>query len=172
LAIFRDRYRKQDLVQLFVLTAFPIHVWMIINMLFDVPSWLLYLNTGEILGMVSYSFSFALFETMILYLPLILMGVILPRRWTKDRFVPLASVWLIAATLIAFVLQLSIEYDWPKQLLLAGILPLLIGVSVFSLRYPKIPLFVRTLALRLTVLTLVYIALDIVGLLIVIVRNT
>lgn len=159
------------MTQLFVLTAFPIHLWMIINMLFDVPSWLIYLRAGEILGMIAYNFGFALIETAALYLPILVLGILFPKRWTAGRYVPVVSACLVAATGITFALQLSIYYDWPKMALLASVLPIFVIAGYLALRYSGIARFITALTMRLTVLTIAYVSFDLVGLLIVIARN-
>ena len=171
MAIFRQRFTSQEITQIFVYCAFPIHVWTIINMLRDVPPWGIYMRSVELISTVAYTLSFALFETLIVFLPVILIGLIVPKRWIKDKFVPLSSVLLIELTLMTIVLQFFIKERLPKRILLLSYLPL-IGFSIVAVfKFPKIKDLVSSLANRLSLLSFIYIFFDIIGLLIVIVRN-
>ena len=65
-------------------------------MLRDVPSWALYMRYGEMFSSIAYTMSFALIETLILFLPVIFLGMLLPKRWVRDKYVPLVSILLLA----------------------------------------------------------------------------
>jgi hypothetical protein len=140
-------------------------------MFHDVPSWLLYMRNWEVVGMVAYTLSFALFETLIVLLLVVLIGMIIPRRWVVDRYLPLISLWLVELTIMAIVFQHHIVHHLPKRNLVIGY-ALILAVSAFiALRFPKIGGVFRWVAERLVVLSFLYIFLDVVGLLVVILRN-
>jgi hypothetical protein len=100
-AILRERFSSKGFLQIFVYCAFPIHLWTILNMLRDVPSWAFYMRYGELFSSIAYTMSFALIETLILFLPVVVLGMLLPKRWVRDKFVPLVSVLLLEASLAA-----------------------------------------------------------------------
>ena len=171
MAIFKQRFASQEITQIFVYCAFPIHVWTIINMLRDVPSWAIYMRSGELISAVAYTLSFALFETLTVFLLVILIGLIVPKHWIKDKFVPMSSVLLIELALMAIVLQFFIKSYLPKRILLLSYTAI-IGLSIIVVpKFPKIKVLVSSLAKRLSLLTFIYIFTDIIGLLIVIARN-
>lgn len=171
MAIYKGRFRREDLILLFVYCAFPIHVWAIVNMLRDVPSWALYMRYWELISTVAYTLTFALFETLIVLIPLILLGMLIPRRWISSRFIPWVGVMLVEGTIAAIAFQITIMNHSPKRLLVITI-ALMLGIStILVIRFPKIGEILRSIAGRLVVLSFLYIFLDIVGLVIVIARN-
>lgn len=121
--------------------------------------------------MVAYTLSFALFETLIVLLLVVLIGMIIPKRWVEDRYLPLTSVWLVELTIMAIVFQHHIVHHLPKRNLVIGY-ALILAVSTFVvLRFPKIGDVFRWVAERLVVLSFLYIFFDVLGLLVVILRN-
>ncbi len=140
-------------------------------MLLDVPSWVLYMPTFEIISTVAYTLSFALFETALIFLPILAFGMILPRSWSRAKYASLSSVLLVVATLVALILQISIRNAWPQRILLISILPLFGIAAIIALRFPKIGETVQAIADRFTILTALYIFFDILGLLVIITRN-
>jgi hypothetical protein len=140
-------------------------------MLREVPSWVLYMSIWEVISTIAYTLTFALLETLALFLPVILIALILPKRWTEVKFVPLSSALLVELALMAIGLHAAIMLDKPKRLLLLSYACVL-GVTTFLvLKFPKIESVLRTVAERLMVLSFIYIFFDIIGLLIVLVRN-
>jgi hypothetical protein len=171
LAIFKRRFTSQGLTQIFVYSAFPIHIWALINMFRDVPSWVLYLRNWEVVSMVAYTLSFALFETLIVLLIVVLVGMIVPKRWVVDRYIPLVSLWLVELAIMAIVFHNHIIQHLPKRNLVISY-ALVLAVSTFIvLRFPKLGGALRWIAERLVVLSFLYIFFDVLGLLVVIVRN-
>ncbi len=140
-------------------------------MLREVPSWVLYMSIWEVISTVAYTLTFALSETLILFLPVILLAMILPKRWTQEKFIPLSSVVLVELALMAIGLHYAIMLYKPKRLLLLSYACILGVTTYLVLRYPKIESIVRAVAERLMVLSFIYIFFDIIGLLIVLVRN-
>ncbi len=171
MAIFKGRFSSDDLLHLFVFCAFPIHIWTFANMFRDVPSWALYMRYWELISTVAYTLAFALFETLIILLPLIVLGMLIPRRWVSSRFIPWAGVMLVEGTIAAIAFQIAIMNHSPKKYLVIGI-GLMFGISsILVIRHPKIGEILRSIAKRLVVLSFLYIFLDVVGLVIVIARN-
>jgi hypothetical protein len=171
LAIFKKHYTAQELTQLFVLSAFPIHIWTIVNTLRDVPTWILYLNGWEVAGAFAYTLSFALFETLILYIAILLLGMLVPERWRGDQFVPLASVYLLEFSIMAGILQFFLVEGSALRgmILICAIILILTPFIVF--KATKLKGFISVAAGRLSLLAYIYIFFDVVGLVIVIARN-
>ena len=107
--------------------------------------------------MVAYTLSFALVETLIVLLVVVLIGLIVPKRWVVDRYLPLASLWLVELTIMAIVFQHHIVQHLPKRNLVIGYV-LILAVSTFILlRFPKIGDVFRWVGERLVVLSFLYI---------------
>lgn len=137
----------------------------------DVPSWLLYMPSGEVIGSVAYTLSFALFETLVVLLIALLVGMIIPRRWVVDKYVPVVSTWLVTLAIMAIVFQHYIIHHLPKRNLVIGFSLILMLVTAITLRFPKVGEVWCWIAERLVVLTFIYIFFDVLGVLIVIIRN-
>lgn len=171
MAIFKDRFASEDLLQLFVFCAFPIHVWAIVNVLRDVPSWALYLRTSELIGTVAYNLTFALFETLIILVPFVVLGMLIPKRWVSEYFVPWVGVITVGGAIAAISFQNAITSYSPKKLLVAAIITALGVSTILVIRFPKIRNIVRQVGKRLIILSLLYLFLDLIGVVIVVVRN-
>jgi hypothetical protein len=137
----------------------------------DVPSWALYLRGGEIIGMVSYTLSFALFETLLALLIAIVVGMVVPKRWVVDRYVPLVSLWLVELAIMAIVFQHYIIAYLPKRAIVMAFAGILAVSSLILLRFPKVGDLFRWIADRLVILSFIYIFFDVLGVLVVILRN-
>lgn len=163
-------YSQQDLVQLFVFCAFPIHVWSIIFELQEVPSMLLYMNGADIVGSLAYNMTFTLVETALIYLPILIIGMVLKNQRIKDFYVTLCSILLCELVLIRILFELIQNRVFPA-LLLIGLCCLVILLTIIIVpNYPQLKTTTRMIASHLTVLTFIYIFIDWVGVIIVITR--
>ena len=135
------------------------------------PSWVLYLRGWEVIGMVAYTLSFAMFETLSVLMVVLLIGMIVPKGWVMEKVVPLVSLWLVELAIMAILFQHHILHHLPKRELVMGY-ALILAVSAFIvLRFPRVGDIFRWVAERLMVLSFLYIFFDVLGLLVVILRN-
>ena len=137
----------------------------------DVPSWVLYMPGREIVGMVSYTLSFALFETLLALALAIMVGMVVPRRWVVDKYIPLISLWLVELAVMAIVFQHYIIAYLPKRAIVMAFAGILAVSSLILLRFPKVGDLFRWIADRLVILSFIYIFFDVLGVLVVILRN-
>jgi len=184
------RYSKQGLWSLFLVCAFPLHLWTIILAFRDF-SWVSErTNSWDAVGVLSYGLIFAFIESVTVFLVTVLLGLLVSKKWEENRrnallgnLVLITSLWAIASYLY-FVLQVSIpgqaidffiNLKHPLRFLYLTSIPL-IGATValptyFILRSDKYLQFVRGLFERLNLLTQFYLFFDFIGLVIVIIRN-
>ena len=81
------------------------------------------------------------------------------------------SVLLLEASLAAILFQFAIKDNYPKRVTVLAILSV-IGFSVVTtFIFPKIGQATKWIAERITMLSAIYIFLDILGLFVVIIRN-
>ncbi len=133
------------------------------------------MNIWDVVGVTSYVLAFALFESLIYVLPLMLVALILPEK-TRSHFVPLGSlaaiitgVWLMfvnirgfyygAVTLEQFLLGLGLY-------LISILVP-----SFLILRFRRFEQAIASIVDRFTVLAYIYLPLACIGALIVLIRN-
>lgn len=151
----------------------PTHLWGIINMFRDIPAWSLYLDLWDLSSTISYVLTFALIESLVVFLLMLAFGFLLPLRWIKGRFVGVSGLFMAEGALLAILLQHHIRQNTARQII--PFLPVFLALLVVSfgavLRAPKLSQVLRSIAQRLGILAAVYLAFDLVALLIVVVRN-
>ena len=184
------QYSRQGLWSLFLVCAFPLHIWTIILALRDF-SWVAgRTNSWDAVGVLSYGLIFAFLESIIVFLVTILLGFLVSKKWDEDRrnallgnLVLITSLWAMASYLY-FILQVTVSgqaihflvslkhplrFLYVVSLVFAGLTVSL--PTYFILRSDKFLGFVKGLFERLTTLSLFYLFFDFIGLIIVIVRN-
>jgi hypothetical protein len=172
----RRRLSSRDLFLSFGAIAFPVHVWAIINILYILPAWLLRFSIWELAGAIGYPLVDALLESSLLWIGLIVLGYILPRKWLADRFVALSSVlaWLLAAWAVLahfiykIIQQLGLEQVLPGLLLVAFSFCI---VYWLVQRSGRLEHRIIKLTQGLEVLAYFYVIFDLLGLVVVILRN-
>lgn len=184
------QYSKQGLWSLFLVCAFPLHLWTIIFAFRDF-SWVSErTNSWDAVGVLSYGLLFAFIESVAVFLVTILLGFLISKKWEESRrnallgnLVLITSLWAMVSYLY-FILQVSVSgqtidffvsLGHPLRFLYAISLAL-VGVTVtlptyFILRSEKFLQFIKGLFERLSLLTVFYLFFDLIGLIIVIVRN-
>jgi hypothetical protein len=165
------RFSQDDLIQLFVFCAFPIHVWSMILELQEIPSMLLQMSVNEIIGSLAYNMLFTLVESLIIYAIVLAIGLLLPRRWIHTIYVPIGSVVLTELSLFMMLFQWFDLQSYSRKYLLVLSLPILLLSILVVPRIPKLNQITHSIANRLTVLTTVYILFDVAGMIIVVTRN-
>jgi len=152
---------RQTLLHGFVACAIPVHVWSIVNWLRDVEAWLL---------------RFDVWETVVAVLFFLLLGVILPRSFFIDHFASQSAVTMLVATAWIAYFHLNFHIVTPLRWtsLLIWFLSLgfaILAANIALLRSKRLEAAVAEIVDRFTVLALIYVALDLVGVAIVLVRN-
>ena len=185
-----QRYSKKELWSLFLICAFPLHLWTLIFAFRDI-SWLTErTNLWDAIGVVSYGMIFAFVESVMIFLVLALLGLILPAQWYSDRriaflslLILLTSVWgMISQLLLVWSVPLPIQAiqflrssNHPLRMLYAACLvvvtpTILLPVYLF-IKSKKSIAFMQDLIERLSLLATFYLFFDFVGLIIVMIRN-
>jgi hypothetical protein len=167
-SIVEDRLPgKEEAWLVFSACVFPIHAWVTIVFLYNLPSLILKANIWQIFGVLAYALVFALFESLLLFVFLVLLGAVLPRRLFRERFALLGT--LLALIIPAFTLLLNTHFmqestwAWIPVLSLAGA-----GIFV-SLRYPENSSRQHALAGRFTLIASLYLIFDLLALVILVV---
>jgi hypothetical protein len=145
-------------------------------MLNEVPGWVLRLNTWDLIGVIAYTQAFALFESLVFVLILVIVSVILPAKFFRNKFVAVATsiVILTTAWFILAHYQDDIIRLWGvKQFALwTGIYLLsIVGAIVLVFRFNRVENSINIAVQRLSVLSSIYIFLGVLSVVIVIIRN-
>ena len=185
-----SRYTRQGLWSLFLMAVFPQHLWTLIFAFRDM-SWLISrTNLSDAIGNASYGMVYAFFESLVIFCVFALLGLFTPRQWDVKRRVAFMTLLLFVAVIWAMIVQLSYLWniwlplpmmkfiaDTGRPLLMLYLISLAIVIPTVSL---PVLVFVRSkkalpslldIMDRLSLLSIFYLFLDLIGLVIVVIRN-
>jgi hypothetical protein len=170
--------------------AFPLHFWTLLLAFRDI-SWLTERsNLWDAIGVVSYGLLFAFVESLMVFLVVALLGLLISAKWEEARRIALLSILMLVLSLWAmygqahfiwnltpagWILRLAAQSGHPYRIIF-GItfiaVVLTVAVPTFLvLHWDKFFHFVREAIDRLSLLTSLYLVLDLFGLVIVVIRN-
>ena len=161
----------------FAAAVFPTHLWALVDFLREYPAWIKRMNTAELLGAFSYVMGvFALPDAILLFLGVLVLALILPYRFFREKFAALGSA-LALITAVWFIIFHSFPL-WleQRQLVPLGLWAvsyvLVVGVVyVQILRSPKAEALVDNFMQRAVTLSALYLFIDFLSLIYVFIRN-
>ncbi len=176
MATFRSRLAlNRDIVLVFAAIVFPVYSWSVLQILRLFPSWILRLSLWELVGIIAYTQAYALLESLLILIALVLLSAVLPARFFRKNFVAQGSllVFLTAGWVIAthhnnqfFPREIRVFLLWSAIYLVS------VGVSFILIRrYERLDQIVNSLVERLTVFLYVYLPISLAAVIIVILRN-
>jgi len=170
--------------------VFPFHLWTLILVFRDM-SWIIKrTNVWDAIGNGSYAMIYAFIESLVIFCVFTLLGLITPKQWDVNKRVAFMTVLLFTTAIWGMVSQLlyiwniwlpapMVQFiaDTGRPVVMLYILSLAIVVPTVTL---PVYIFVKskkalpsTLDLmdRLSTLSMLYLFFDLIGLVIVIIRN-
>ncbi len=183
-------YTSKTLLQLFMVCAFPLHLWALL-MAFRDFGWVALRTTAwDALGLVSYALLVALLESLAVFGVTLLAGLLLPWNWSPEkRFALLGMLFLVlAGWSILGKLMGMYGYPIPEGALrflqgsghpLRWVWGMILPLVVISILLPAAA-FIRSrrfqaslpgLLDRLVLLSSLYVGLDVIGIVIIVLRN-
>lgn len=185
-----QKYSRQELWSLFLTCAFPLHMWALI-MAFRDLSWLSErTSTWDAIGVASYAMLIAFVESLLVFLVTVLVGFLVPAKWSSERRTTFISLLILLLFLWAIISQLLALWDvnlpdaavqflrnssHPLRILYAGslaVVVLSIALPVYAfLRSGGSVSFMKELMDRLSTLTAFYLVFDLLGIVIIVIRN-
>jgi hypothetical protein len=183
-------YSRKSLWTLFLMAAFFPHVWTIILVFRDF-SWITERNnTWDALGNGAYGLMYALVESLFVFAAALLLGLLISPKWDEKRRVTLLSVLILLTALGSIVGQLYFLFEWQEPgfliraliatgrplvflylLSLAVITPLIALPVYLILKVDRFRGVMNEVIDRLSLLTSLYLVLDVIGLALVLIRN-
>jgi hypothetical protein len=79
--------RWAQIIPVFGVIVLVIYTWTLMWFFWEVPSWLYYLRTGELLVLLAYAFATNLAESLVVLCGPLLLALLLPKKWFSDVFV-------------------------------------------------------------------------------------
>ena len=168
---------KATLWIVFAAAVFPTHFWALVDFLQEYPAWIKRMNTSELLGAFSYVMGvFALPDALLLFLGIVVLALILPTRFFREKFAALGSalalltaVWFIIFH--SFPLWLEQRQLVPLGLWAVSYVVVLAVAYVQILRNPKAEALVDNFMQRAVSLAGLYLFIDFLSLIYVLIRN-
>ena len=183
-------YSRWGLWTLFLMAALPIHLWTII-LVFNDFSWLAErTNAWDAVGVGAYGMIYAFLESIVIFLILVVLGFLLPKRWLETKRISLISVLFLITALWAILGQLyflinfqlpepvfwflvnsghPLRIIYPTVLLLAGITAII--PTIWIMRSKNATRIAIDIIERLKILSMLYIFFDVIALGVILIRN-
>lgn len=186
----KSKFDRSDWFKLFLVCAFPLHLWTILMVFRDV-NWVAERTTSwDALGFSGYALFYTLIESLLLFGFIALLGFIIPKNWNLTlRFVILSLIafilagWSIMEQLILIIFwgwlrhladsfTFLITQPWSSYVIFAGLIVISMTVPLLLLRkYKGLQTKVYSVLDRLTLLSGLYLFLDAIGIIVIIIRN-
>ncbi len=181
---------QSELISALAICAFPVNIWALFIFSHELPAYLMHYKLSDVAGILAYVLAFALLETALATAFIVFIAVILPRRWFLSRFTAQSFV-LVSTTTLWFIMfhfwnwreragtvntsegtQLSLSTIWLPALFW-GITYLAAsgGISALLHRSHRFEKWLQNTAERFVIPSAVFLFADLLGILIVIVRN-
>jgi hypothetical protein len=143
-----------------------------------VPSWKKSLGFWDIISILAYALALDFAESLLVFLGLILLRALVPKKIVRDRFVSKGTTMVFVNALWAIVLhklmvsRYILLWTVDRYLLCAALYSMSVAVSWALVHRSKtLANHIEALVDRMTVLLYVYVPLGAVSLLIVVMRN-
>ncbi len=186
----KQRFSRQGLWNLFLVVAFPIHIWAFF-MYFEDFAWIAErTNAWDAVGVGAYALLLAFVESVFVFLCAVVLSLLLPRSWPEAKRNVLLG-WLVWVTALwgifgqLYFLAGTPTPAWIYTIFSGQAHPARIAYGIFLLiavttiilpvygvlKSEKFTRASQAVFERLGILTTLYLALDFIGLVIIVVRN-
>jgi hypothetical protein len=176
--VHKNAATRAEYFQLFLICLFPIQAWGLVNLFYSFPSLMLEMTTWQLASVIAYVFTFALFESVVVFALLFLLSLAIPRRFFSARLVATGTALVLCASAAAILNHLyfiwkikgdAVQY-WNAGWIAVGVIAA--GLMIWSAwRHPRLEKALLSGAERLALLSLLYFSLDVIGVVIVLSRN-
>ncbi len=156
--------------------VFPIHVWSLINVTREVPAWILRLSISELVGVVAYAQLYALLDTLLIFIPLLLLAALLPATLSRNKFVAMGTAVIFISSAWFIFLHMNGQIIEQRQFVVLGIwgvsyLLILAAAFVFIRKNQKLETAIVSFVQRVSILSVLYLIIDLLSLVVIVVRN-
>lgn len=159
----------KNIYLVFSVAAFPIHSWLFIVFLYHFPALIKKGSIWQVIGVFAYSFSLALIESVCLTAFIILIIGIIPISFLKERFVFFGTS--LALIFSGWAIIINIQGQNVQSWLLLPLITIIFFIFVYSIVRPTQTIKATSLAERLTVLSTLFLTIDLICIIIIVFRN-
>jgi len=174
LAIFNRLPKVAQIAAVYAVIVFTVYSWTLLWFFWKYPSWLYFLNIGEILTVLAYSLATNFFESLVVLIAPLAVTVILPKKWFYDAFVArgVALVLPILGYMMYIAFQFESKLDYPTEAL--NWAPVILAVTLLLVfvvgRVGFLRKVIEVFADRATIFIYLTIPLSLISVLVVVVR--
>lgn len=165
---------------LFLAILVPVNFWALVIFLQELPAYILRMNAWDITGILAYVLTIALADSLILLFFAMVIMLLLPVSFRKHHYTTAGT--LIAYLTIFWLVLIQyqdtigarlpiVQQRWFIWVWLAALLTGISAAAYLLSRSEKLDLWVRAFVDRLSLLSTVYLFLNLAGLLVVLGRN-
>jgi hypothetical protein len=175
---------RAEVLSVFNVLIFVVFGWSIRGFLYEIPSFLLYLNLGDMTAVVFYMMAFAFLECVLLTAGLVLVSLILPSTWLRTGFAYKGFLIILVATTGFILFQgyykvgffqnlINNDYSPFRPVLIGTVLGFVLLVGLFWLFHnrPRLQKYLSGFIDQFSVFSYIYVPLGVIGILVVFVRN-
>ena len=154
-----------------------VYTWTLIWFFWQVPSWLYFLNVGEIMTALAYSLATNFAESLVVMCGPLFLALVLPRKWFHDVFIARgASLSMAGLGYMMFLAnQFQNKSDYPTlSLQIWTVLLAAVGIALLVYLCGQIPLLRKMLEVvadRVTIFVYILVPLSIISVLVVVIRS-
>lgn len=105
--ILNKHYGAREVITMFLVCALPVHAWAVLIMLRVFPAWAMRMDRWDLAGSIAYTLTFALIESLVVFLCVMLIDMVLLFRWSRISFVVRGSILVFFASVWSVYLFLS-----------------------------------------------------------------
>jgi hypothetical protein len=171
-------FSKADVFKLFLVSAFPVHVWAILTLFKWSSSLTLSLSVLEIVSVTAYVLVFALLESLVIFIPLFLLAYLFFSGVTGAHPISNGAAIILPVSISAAAIHLyrfleikAVDFPQWASLWAAGALAAVAFFIYWLRNNDKVDRALRSLVDRLAVLSLIYLLLDLISGFVVLLRN-
>lgn len=166
---------RSDMLAVFGVVVFVCFTWTLLHFFNKVSSFLLYFTPVEIGDILAFMMAFALLESLVITMILVLLSMLLPSAWLRAGFAIKGFIILLIAAGTSILFQRTLAYEYPSILMLAAtvLVPLLLSVGLIAVvrSMPRIMNLLANIQDRILIMLFIYVPIGLIGLVIVLYRN-
>ena len=173
--LIRRLPQRGEILSVFGVVVFAVHSWSVRGFLYQAPAYSLYYSIGEMFFVFSYMMAFALLESVLITLLLVVPAVILPSKLLKEGFAYKGFLAVLVASAYSIWLQNTLGNLPPPSSLLLNNAGIAVGAFVLLAILFQLVGFLQkiviNLAERMGIMAYLYVPLGLIGILVFISRS-
>lgn len=158
-------FKSKDVLSVFGLIVMLIYGWSLYHFFLIVPAWRMFLETGEILVMLSQVLAVSLFDSLLMLLVIAALAFFLPHAWYRNNLVLNGGLTVIIVFSLAVYLAFHVV---PLDRLLSVYLPAalitFVILKILFMRVPGLWNALEAIADRSTIFLYCYVPPSLIGL--------